>query len=225
MYNKKNQTELFLANKSNNGFSLNNHEILKNSPIYTDLVSRGIDISDYELNPAFIRVSPLTDAQMVRVMGGTLRHAASSIFVTSFTTAAAFFTNYITKLPSVQLFGIFTGICILIYFCMVITMVAAFVITYEKYIQPYRCKVKTNVTTRLEKYFDDVMLTAGLLNNLIIGKKLPAFLIKARLVLFFIFFTLGVCGMLIVFYKPKLKPPTSWRSVLEEFIFINIALC
>jgi predicted RND superfamily exporter protein len=163
---------------------------------------------------------------MVRVMGGTLRHAASSIFVTSFTTAAAFFTNYITKLPSVQLFGIFTGICILIYFCMVITMVAAFVITYEKYIQPYRCKVKTNVTTRLEKYFDDVMLTAGLLNNLIIGKKLPAFLIKARLVLFFIFFTLGVCGMLIVFYKPKLKPPTSWRSVFRrDFIFINIELC
>lgn len=82
-----------------------NHELLKNSPIYADLVSRGIDISDYELNPAFIRVSPLTDEQMIRVMGGTLRHAASSIFVTSFTTAAAFFTNYITKLPSVQLFG------------------------------------------------------------------------------------------------------------------------
>ena len=82
-----------------------NHELLKNSPLYADLVNRGIDISDYELNPAFIRVAPLTDEQMIRVMGGTLRHAASSIFVTSFTTAAAFFTNYITKLPSVQLFG------------------------------------------------------------------------------------------------------------------------
>lgn len=82
-----------------------NHELLKNSPLYADLVNRGIDITDYELNPAFIRVAPLTDEQMIRVMGGTLRHAASSIFVTSFTTAAAFFTNYITKLPSVQLFG------------------------------------------------------------------------------------------------------------------------
>lgn len=99
--NNKANSKSFQARTTND----KNHELLKNSPLYADLVSRGIDISDYELNPAFIRISPLTDEQMIRVMGGTLRHAASSIFVTSFTTAAAFFTNYITKLPSVQLFG------------------------------------------------------------------------------------------------------------------------
>lgn len=148
---------------------------------------------------------------MIRVMAGTLRHAASSIFVTSFTTAAAFFTNYITKLPSVQLFGIFTGICILIYFCMVITMVASFVITYEKYIQPYKCKVKTKLTDRLEKLFDDFVVSAGLLNNLIVGKKLPEFIVKARFMLFLIFLLFGISGLLIVFYHPKLKPPANWR--------------
>lgn len=101
------------------GIKLNekNHEILKNSPFYADLVNKGIDISDYELNPAYIRQVSLTDEQMIRVMSGTLRHAASSIFVTSFTTAAAFFTNFITKLPSVQLFGRSTAIIICPLYC------------------------------------------------------------------------------------------------------------
>ena len=118
----------------------NGEAVLGKTSINTELKEKGIDISNYELNPAYVRLAPLTDEQMVRAMGGTLRHAASSIFVTSFTTAAAFLTNYITKLPYVQLFGVFTGMYILIYFSMVITMVAAFVI-YEKNFQRFRCKV------------------------------------------------------------------------------------
>lgn len=159
----------------------------------------------------YVRVAPLTDEQMVRIMSGTLHHAASSIFVTSFTTAAAFLTNLITKLPVVQLFGFFTGTCILVYFLMVITMVAAFVITYEKYIQPYRCKVTTNLTRNLEKWFESIMESVALLNHRIIAEKLPKLLIKFRVLWFLIFLVLGVCGMMIVFYKPKLRPPSSWR--------------
>jgi hypothetical protein len=67
------------------------------------------DADTLEFNPIYVRYEPLSEHQMIRVMGGTLRHAASSIFVTSFTTAAAFLTNMITKLPYVQLFGLFTG--------------------------------------------------------------------------------------------------------------------
>jgi hypothetical protein len=45
--------------------------------------------------------------QMIQMMGGVLRHAAASVFVTSFTTAAAFFTNMISRIAYVQLFGLF----------------------------------------------------------------------------------------------------------------------
>lgn len=122
--------------------------------------------------------------------------------------------------------GIFTGICILIYFCMVITMVASFVITYEKHIQPYKCKVKTNMTTRLEKFFNDMVVSAGLLNNYIVGKKLPELIVKARVLFFLLFLAMGVGGMLIVFHHPKLKPPANWRheffkgeNMFENFEF------
>jgi hypothetical protein len=189
---------------------------LASAPIYTELLAKGIDIADYDLNPLYVRMAPLTDEQMIRVMSGTLRHAASSIFVTSFTTAAAFFTNFITKLPSVQLFGVFTGCCILIYFIIIITMVAAFVITYEKYIQPFSCKWRPNIAVRLEKWFENVMGHVALIKHRIISKHLTWLLIEFRVFWFALFFVMGVCGMLVVFYKPQLKPPPNWRNQFFE---------
>jgi hypothetical protein len=58
-------------------------------------------------NPDLIRMMKVNDEQMIQMMGGLLRHAAASVFVTSFTTSAAFFTNMITRIAYVQLFGLF----------------------------------------------------------------------------------------------------------------------
>jgi sorbitol-specific phosphotransferase system component IIBC len=62
-------------------------------------------------NPDLIRMMKVNDEQMIQMMGGVLRHAAASVFVTSFTTSAAFFTNMITRIAYVQLFGLFMVSC------------------------------------------------------------------------------------------------------------------
>ena len=213
-----NENDSFLNEPAPNSSALakpaNRRSILGNSSaLDTELLQKGIDINDYELNLAYVRVAPLTDEQMVRVMGGTLRHAASSIFVTSFTTAAAFLTNFITKLPYVQLFGVFTGTCILVYFSMVITMVAAFVISYEKHIQLFRCKVRTNLTNKLEDLFSKMMDFLTLLNHRLITERLPRLIIKFRIFWFCLFFVLGVAGMLAVFYKVNILVLVFFRVV------------
>lgn len=95
-------------------------------------------------------------------------------------------------------------------------------VTYEKYIQPFRCKVKTRLTSRLEKWFDDMVVSAGLINNYIIGKKLPELIVRTRVILFIIFLGLGVGGMLIVFHSPKLKPPTNWRYSIAFFFSLPL---
>ena len=58
-------------------------------------------------NTDLVRMMKVTDEQMIQMMGGVLRHAAASVFVTSFTTSAAFFTNLISRIAYVQLFGLF----------------------------------------------------------------------------------------------------------------------
>ena len=183
------------------------------------------DEHDLEFNPMFVRYAILNEKQMIRVMGGTLRHAASSIFVTSFTTAAAFLTNMITRLPYVQLFGLFTGTCILVYFLMVITMISAFVVLYEKYSNRYICELPSCLK-KIRVTIDRVMSLMTSLNAKVVGHYLPLFLIKARLVLFLIFLVIGALSMIAVFHKPKLKPPSQWRyqffesdNLFEKFEF------
>ena len=215
----KDEHEQFIA--ANKTLSLK-----KNSAINIEVLEDTISLdrlNDYMLNPAYVRLAVLNDEQLIRAMGGTLRHAASSIFVTSFTTAAAFLTNYITKLPYVQLFGVFTGTCIIVYFTMVITMIAAFVILYEKHIQLWRCKLKPNFTDKLEAFFDSFMEKVSLLNYRIINKNLPKLLIKYRFVWFTVFLVFGIAGMVAVFYKPQLKPPANWKyQFFQEGIFDSI---
>ena len=58
-------------------------------------------------NTDLVRMMKVNEEQMIQMLGGVLRHAAASVFVTSFTTSAAFFTNMISRIAYVQLFGLF----------------------------------------------------------------------------------------------------------------------
>ena len=78
---------------------------------------------------AEIRKSLLNEDALIEIMSNTLKHAASSMFVTSFTTSAAFFTNMLTNISFVQVFGVYTGTCILLYFFITVTAIAAFAVS------------------------------------------------------------------------------------------------
>ena len=80
-------------------------------------------------DPEEIRNLLLTEDALVEIMSNTLKHAASSMFVTSFTTSAAFCTNMLTNISFVQVFGVFTGTCILLYFIITVTAIAAFAVS------------------------------------------------------------------------------------------------
>ena len=75
------------------------------------------------------RKSLLNEAALIEIMSNTLKHAASSMFVTSLTTSAAFFTNMLTNISFVQVFGVYTGTCILLYFFITVTAIAAFAVS------------------------------------------------------------------------------------------------
>jgi predicted RND superfamily exporter protein len=71
----------------------------------------------------------MNEEALIEIMSKTLKHAASSMFVTSFTTSAAFFTNMLTNISFVQVFGVYTGTCILLYFFITVTAIAAFAVS------------------------------------------------------------------------------------------------
>ena len=71
-------------------------------------------------------------ATLTRITADTLKHASLSMFVTSFTTAAAFIANFSSQITTIKCFGIYAGIAILCKFSMMVTWFPAVCVINEK---------------------------------------------------------------------------------------------
>ncbi|CAF1569990.1 unnamed protein product, partial [Rotaria sordida] len=170
-----------------------------------------------------IRKILLSEEALIEIMSNTLKHAGSSMFVTSFTTSAAFFTNILTNISFIQVFGIFIGTCVLIYFAITFTAIAAFAIIYEKYIQnmishvlsmcctDFVNKSANSVLTKLDYRFSSVCRAC---RHYIFGRFMPLIIFKLRYVLVFNFLLIGILGLIGSFYYPKLNVPSTQKTAL-----------
>ncbi len=133
----------------------------------------------------------------------TMRHAAVSIFVTSLTTASAFFANYVSEITAIKCFGVFSGTAIVCNFMLMVTWIPAVIVliewTSQKYCSKFECcAIYSTITYYMKKCSDAIFLRC-----------LP-FLISRLWPLWIIIFTgLGIAGIVIVFITPKLELPSS----------------
>ncbi|CAF1302782.1 unnamed protein product [Adineta steineri] len=204
---------------------MNNHEIQssndkikikKPSSIFQSRKRSSLPPYDSEM----IRKVLLNEEALIEIMSKTLKHAASSMFVTSFTTSAAFFTNMLTNISFVQVFGVFTGTCILLYFFITVTAIAAFAVIYEKYIINFTsrlfsiCFNKTSnisPTNSSPTLYHRFILVCKDFRNYIFGYLIPRAVIKLRYIFVLLFFVMGILGLVGVFYYPKLQVPSTQK--------------
>ncbi|CAF4040064.1 unnamed protein product, partial [Rotaria sordida] len=174
-------------------------------------------------NPKEIRKVLLSEEALIEIMSNTLKHAGSSMFVTSFTTSAAFFTNILTNISFIQVFGIFIGTCVLIYFAITFTAIAAFAVIYEKHIQNMISHVLSmcctdfvnkSANSTLAKLYHRFSLACRNFRNYIFSHFMPLIIIKLRYVLVLIFLLMGILGLIGSFYYPKLKVPSTQKTAL-----------
>ena len=90
-----------------------------------------------------------------------------------------------------------------------VTMIVSFVIVYEKFFEPLSARL--GLFNRFPSLFDRALISLTRLNHSIFTVHIPRLIIKLRFVLIGFFFVLGVIGLVIVFYHPKLSPPKSRR--------------
>ncbi|UJR28148.1 hypothetical protein I4U23_009402 [Adineta vaga] len=161
-----------------------------------------------------------SEEALTEIMAKTLKHAASSMFVTSFTTSAAFFTNMLTNISFVQVFGVFTGTCILLYFLITVTAISAFAVIYEKYIQNIVSRLLSiRFTSVVDTSSDDS--TGKLCRRLAticrdirlytFGHLMPFIIINLRYLLVLLFLPMGILGLVGVFHYPKLQVPSTQK--------------
>ncbi|GAB6020682.1 hypothetical protein CHUAL_003351 [Chamberlinius hualienensis] len=165
--------------------------------------------------------SEKNNGTLVKLMNDTLQHASLSMFVTSLTTAAAFYASYVSSITAIRCFSVFAGTTVLANFFLSITWVPATVIIAEKWcssnscicIPPFGlyapqlqrhqyCSQFCNLLWKLHYRFSEW-------SRVFFEKILPCIVIKSRYVWVTLLGAVAVGGILIVFYYPQLHLPDS----------------
>ncbi|XP_029448979.1 protein dispatched homolog 1 isoform X4 [Rhinatrema bivittatum] len=155
----------------------------------------------------------------------TLQHAALSMFVTSFTTAAAFYANYVSNITAIRCFGVYAGTAILVNYVLMVTWLPAVVVLHERYLlnifscfkKPQRVYSNKNFWALLWQKLHKLLFTISEASRIFFEKVLPCIVIKFRYIWLFWFLALTIGGAYVVCFNPKMKLPSLELSEFQVF--------
>ncbi|XP_054568938.1 protein dispatched homolog 1 [Eptesicus fuscus] len=165
-------------------------------------------------------------ADTAETVGVTLQHAALSMFVTSFTTAAAFYANYVSNITAIRCFGVYAGTAILVNYLLMVTWLPAVVVLHERYLlNMFPCFRKPQPQAYPHKSCWAAACRAGHralfavseASRIFFEKVLPCIVIKFRYLWLFWFLALTVGGAYIVCVNPKMKLPSLELAEFQVF--------
>ena len=137
-------------------------------------------------------------------LSATFSHAILSIFVTSFTTAAAFTANLVSNITAIQCFGVFAALSMTTNFVMMATITPAVICAMEAYAPNLNCP--PNV---LFESIELAYLSVAAHLKYVIVMAIPVAVQRACWAFITVSLIVGVGALVVVFYKPGLVPPTS----------------
>lgn len=154
------------------------------------------------------------DAPQEKVVAHTFRHAAVSIFVTSLTTSAAFFANYVSRIAAIRCFGLFAGLAILANFFFMITWTPSVIVLQEQICDvikrrvniPHNISLTFSKCLRLGRAFRQ---QCARVTHCIYGRAFPYITSRLWLPCIVVLLAVGIGGFVVVFAKPRLKLPDS----------------
>ncbi|XP_061561023.1 protein dispatched homolog 1 isoform X1 [Phycodurus eques] len=166
-------------------------------------------------------------AELAETVSVTLQHAALSMFVTSFTTAAAFYANYVSNITAIRCFGVYAGTAILVNYILMVTWLPAVVVLHERYLpnvlpcskpqhpQTGYCiqVIVSGFCQKATKCFFSVSEAS----RIFFEKVLPCIVIKLRYLWLLWFLALTVGGAYVVCVNPKMKLPSLELAEFQVF--------
>uniref|UniRef100_A0A3P9DDF1 Protein dispatched homolog 1 n=1 Tax=Maylandia zebra TaxID=106582 RepID=A0A3P9DDF1_9CICH len=166
-------------------------------------------------------------AELAETVGVTLQHAALSMFVTSFTTAAAFYANYVSNITAIRCFGVYAGTAILVNYILMVTWLPAVVVLHERYLpNMFLCtKPQHQQTGCCTQMFwaglcqkaNKCLFTFSEVSRIFFEKVLPCIVIKLRYLWLFWFLAMTVGGAYVVCVNPKMKLPSLELAEFQVF--------
>ena len=151
-----------------------------------------------------------------KIISDTLKHAALSMFVTSFTTAAALYASMISHVTALRCFAIFGGTTVIMNFILMVTWIPATIVIHDKWCSgcsfchdpEYYTKKKGfcyHLSSSVYKAYFHIIEWL----RIFFEKVLPYIVIKFRYVWIILYGIVGLLGITAVLYYPKLRLPSS----------------
>ncbi|XP_030553961.1 protein dispatched isoform X2 [Drosophila novamexicana] len=136
------------------------------------------------------------------LMALTMRHAAASMFVTSVTTASAFYASYSSSITAIKCFGIFAGTVVVTNYLLMITWLPASVSIMERLFASHMC-CQQHLTQKL------INACKKSINRFceLFEECITQSIMSYAYLWLFIFAVLGVSSAIIVFWYPGLQLP------------------
>lgn len=164
-------------------------------------------------------------AETSEAVSVTLQHAALSMFVTSFTTAAAFYANYVSNITAIRCFGVYAGTAILVNYVLMVTWLPAVIVLHERYLlniftcfrKPQPQAYHKSCWTVLCRKGRKALFAISEASRIFFEKVLPCIVIKFRYLWLVWFLALTVGGAYIVCINPKMKLPSLELSEFQVF--------
>ncbi|XP_013381836.1 protein dispatched homolog 1 isoform X1 [Lingula anatina] len=160
--------------------------------------------------------SEKNNGTLEKIVKDTLHHASVSMFVTSLTTAGAFYASYVSNITAIRCFAIYAGTSILIAFFLMVTIIPACIVIHEKWMSdcwscydPDAYMPKKTVCYYLCRIPYKVHYLITDWSRIFFEKLLPCIVVKLRYFWIVIFTGFGICGIVVIFYKPKLRIPST----------------
>ncbi|XP_038124937.1 protein dispatched homolog 1 [Cyprinodon tularosa] len=166
-------------------------------------------------------------AELSETVSVTLHHAALSMFVTSFTTAAAFYANYVSNITAIRCFGVYAGTAILVNYILMVTWLPAVVVLHERYLpnlltcskpeqQQGGCFTQSFWAALCHKIHRGLFAISEA-SRIFFEKVLPCIIIKLRYLWLFWFLAITVGGAYVVCVNPKMKLPSLELAEFQVF--------
>ncbi|XP_054271715.1 protein dispatched isoform X2 [Macrosteles quadrilineatus] len=136
----------------------------------------------------------LTIHRLVQV---TMKHSTLSMFVTTVTTAAAFFSSYVSAVTAIRCFSVFAGLAVLVNYALMITWLPASIVLSERVCWaplPYLTTLPLNLLESV----------GSSLNNLVVVS-----VMNLRYLWLCLLTAVAIASISVVFYWPRLRLPDS----------------
>ncbi|XP_026097049.1 protein dispatched homolog 1-like [Carassius auratus] len=166
------------------------------------------------------------NSELSETVSVTLHHAALSMFVTSFTTAAAFYANYVSNITAIRCFGVYAGTAILVNYILMVTWLPAVVVLHERYLvnlftcsrsQHHQTEGATTFWTSLYQIVNKCLFSISEASRIFFEKVLPCIVIKLRYLWLLWFLAMMAGGAYVVCVNPKMKLPSLELSEFQVF--------